>query len=161
MTDPTSLPNFPPPADEHPLRGRVLDVLVDVGLAPNIDDDGDVAVTVNDQQLFVRCVDAEAQVMRVFGQWAIQEDLREDVVRLLEQCNNLNLHMNCVKTGITNNTLVVTSEHLITPGADLSALVQISLQIVLQTVHLWHQQILGIEPGEPGGSPEGGSEESS
>ena len=160
MTDPTSLPNFPPPADEHPLRGRVLDVLVDVGLAPNIDDDGDVAVTVNDQQLFVRCVDAEAQVMRVFGQWAIQEDLREDVVRLLEQCNNLNLHMNCVKTGITNNTLVVTSEHLITPGADLSALVQISLQIVLQTVHLWHQQILGIAPADPEAAPDGPEEPS-
>ena len=37
MSDPTSLPNFPPPADEHPLRGRVLDVLKDLGLNPNID----------------------------------------------------------------------------------------------------------------------------
>ena len=46
MTDPTSLPNFPPPADEHPLRGRVLDILVDLGLAPNLDTDGDVAFTV-------------------------------------------------------------------------------------------------------------------
>src|SRR5215204_5054518 len=54
MTDPTSLPNFPPPADEHPLRGRVLDVLVDLGLRPNLDADGDVAFTANEQQLFIR-----------------------------------------------------------------------------------------------------------
>ena len=68
MTDPTSLPNFPPPADEHPLRGRVLDVLVDLGLQPNIDSDGDVAFTVNEQQLFIRCSEGEVEIMRVFGQ---------------------------------------------------------------------------------------------
>ena len=54
MTDPTSLPNFPPPADEHPLRGRVLDVLVDMGAQPNLDTDGDVAYQANEQTIFVR-----------------------------------------------------------------------------------------------------------
>ena len=46
MTDPASLPNFPPPADEHPLRGRVLDVLQDLEVQPDIDADGDVTFTV-------------------------------------------------------------------------------------------------------------------
>ena len=73
MTDPTSLPNFPPPPDEHPLRGRVLDVLIDQGLHPDIDSDGDVAFTVQDQQLFVRCTEGDFQIMRVFGQWAISD----------------------------------------------------------------------------------------
>ena len=73
MTDPTSLPNFPPPANEHPLRGRVLDALIDQALAPNVDNDGDVAFTVQDQQLFVRCTEGDFQIMRVFGQWAISD----------------------------------------------------------------------------------------
>ena len=100
MTDPTSLPNFPPPPNEHPLRGRVLDVLVDLGLQPNLDNDGDVAFTVNEQQLFVRCTEGEVEIMRVFGQWQIQDDLLGDRLQLHETCNELNLNMNCVKTGV-------------------------------------------------------------
>ena len=57
MTEPTSLPNFPPPPSERPLRGRVLDALIDEGFEPNIDDDGDVAFTMQDQQLFVFVVE--------------------------------------------------------------------------------------------------------
>ena len=120
MTDPTSLPNFPPPPDEHPLRGRVLDVLVDLGLQPNLDTDGDVAFTVNEQQLFVRSSEGEVEIMRVFGQWQIQDDLLADRLHLHETCNELNLNMNCVKTGVAGSTLVVIGEHLVTPGADLS-----------------------------------------
>lgn len=155
MTDPTSLPNFPPPPEEHPLRGRILDVLGDLGLGPNIDGDGDVAFTVNDQQLFVRCTEGDVEVMRLFGQWQIQDDLTEDRLRLHETCNEINLHMNHVKTGIAGTTLVVTGEHVITPGAQLPVLVQVSIQVVLSAVHLWHQRILGIDPetGEPSGDP--------
>ena len=155
MTDPTSLPNFPPPPDEHPLRGRVLDVLVDLGLAPNLDNDGDVAFTVNDQQLFVRCSEGEVEIMRVFGQWQIQEDLLADRLHLHETCNELNLNMNCVKTGVAGSTLVVTGEHLVTPGADLSTLVQVSIQVILSAVQLWHQRVLGIDPSAPDGAGEG------
>lgn len=153
MTDPTSLPNFPPPADEHPLRGRVLDALVDIGVAPNLDGDGDVAFTVNEQQLFVRCSEGEVQIMRVFGQWQIQDDLLGDRVRLFETCNELNLNLNCVKSGIAGSTLVVTGEHVITPGADLTALVQVSIQVILSGVHIWHQRVQGIDPST--GRPDG------
>lgn len=153
MTDPTSLPNFPPPADEHPLRGRVLDVLSDLGVAPNLDGDGDVAFTVNDQQLFVRCTEGDVEIMRLFGQWQIQEELTGDRLKLHETCNEINLHMNHVKTGIAGTTLVVTGEHIVTPGAQLATLVQVSIQVVLSAVHLWHQRIMGIDPttGRPDG----------
>ena len=150
MTDPTSLPNFPPPANEHPLRGRVLDVLVDLGLPPNLDSDGDVAFTVNEQQLFVRCTEGDVEIMRVFGQWQIQEDLLGDRVKLYETCNELNLNMNTVKSGIAGTTLVVTAEHLVTPGADVSSLVQVSIQVILSGVHIWHQRVLGIDPNAGG-----------
>ena len=154
MTDPSSLPNFPPPPDEHPVRGRVLDALVDLGVAPNIDSDGDVAFTVNDQQLFVRCSEGDVQIMRVFGQWQIQEELLADRVKLHETCNELNLNLNCVKSGIAGTTLVVTGEHVITPGSDLNHLVQVSIQVILSGVHIWHQRVQGIDPstGEPDGA---------
>jgi hypothetical protein len=151
MTDPTSLPNFPPPPDEHPLRGRVLDVLVDLGLQPNLDTDGDVAFTVNEQQLFVRCTEGEVEIMRVFGQWQIQEELLGDRLHLHETCNELNLNMNMVKTGVAGSTLVVISEHLPTAGADISTLVQVSIQVILSGVHIWHQRVLGLDPNAGGG----------
>jgi hypothetical protein len=157
MTDPTSLPNFPPPPDEHPLRGRVLDVLVDLGLQPNLDSDGDVAFTVNEQQLFVRSSEGEVEIMRVFGQWQIQDDLLGDRLHLHETCNELNLNMNCVKTGVAGSTLVVTGEHLMTPGADLSTLVRVSIQVILSGVHIWHQRVLGIDPTAEGDAPAGGA----
>ncbi|MGL4743502.1 MAG: T3SS (YopN, CesT) and YbjN peptide-binding chaperone 1 [Dermatophilaceae bacterium] len=157
MTDPSALPNFPPPADEHPLRGRVLDVLVDLGLAPNIDSDGDVAFTANDQQLFIRCTEGDVQVMRVLGQWQIQDDLAADRAKLFETCNDLNLHMNHLKTGIAGTRLVVTGEHVVTPGADLSMLIQVSVQVVLSGVHIWHQRMLGIDPAAEGGAGESAS----
>jgi hypothetical protein len=157
MTDPTSLPNFPPPPDEHPLRGRVLDVLVDLGLAPNLDNDGDVAFTVNEQQLFVRCSEGEVEIMRVFGQWQIQDDLLGDRLLLHETCNELNLNMNCVKTGVAGSTLVVIGEHLATPGADLNTMLQVSIQENLSGVHIWHQRVLGLDPTAEGDAPAGGT----
>lgn len=156
MTDPTSLPNFPPPPHEHPLRGRVLDVLVDLGLQPNLDSDGDVAFSVNDQQLFVRCSEGDVEIMRVFGQWQIQDEMLGDRLKLHETCNELNLNMNCVKTGVAGSTLVVTGEHLVTPGADLPTLVQVSIQVILSGVHIWHQRMLGLDPNIDGDTPTGG-----
>jgi Putative bacterial sensory transduction regulator len=160
MTDPTSLPNFPPPPDEHPLRGRVLDVLVDLGLGPNIDGDGDVAFTANDQSLFARCTEGDVELLRIFGQWQIQEEQVGDRLKLHETCNEVNLHMNHVKTGIAGNTLVVTGEHVVTPGADLPVLVQVSIQVVLSGVQIWHQRLLGIDPNNPQGGPAGSGGES-
>ena len=104
MTDPTSLPNVPPPPDEHPLRGRVLDALIDQGLAPNVDSDGDVAFSVQDQQLFVRCTEGDFQIMRVFGQWAISEAVPSDPLTRLATCNEITLQMNSVKCGLANDT---------------------------------------------------------
>ena len=157
MTDPTSLPNFPPPPDEHPLRGRVLDALIDMGLQPDIDTDGDVAYKSSDQQLFVRCAEGDFQIMRLFGQWQISDDLAADQAHLLETCNEVNLSLNCVKTGLVNNTLVVTGEHLVTGQADVRQLVEVTTQIVLSTVQLWHERAFASGE-EPGGEQQDGGE---
>jgi hypothetical protein len=157
MSDPTSLPNFPPPADEHPLRGRVLDILQDEGFQPDIDSDGDVAFKAQGQQLFVRCLEGDFTIMRVFGQWQIGDDVPQDLLTQLQACNDLTLRLNIVKAGIANNTLVVTGEHVVSPGTDVAVLLQVTTQLVLSAVHMWHQQITG-GPGDeaaPDAGPEG------
>jgi hypothetical protein len=106
MSDPTSLPSFPPPADEHPLRGRVLDVLVDMGAQPNLDTDGDVAYQANEQTIFVRVTEGDLPVMRVFGQWTLPDEVASDADKVSATCNEVNLSLNCVKTGVANNTLL-------------------------------------------------------
>ena len=140
MSDPTSLPNFPPPADEHPLRGRVLDVLKDLGLNPNIDGDGDVAFMIGEppQQLFVRCLDGDWPVMRIFGQWLIGEQVPDDLYLRLQRCNDFSLQLNLAKVGIANNNLVVSVEHVVTMQTDISALFQISVNLIMEVVQMWH-----------------------
>ncbi|HYO85070.1 MAG TPA: hypothetical protein VES01_01210 [Dermatophilaceae bacterium] len=145
MSDPTSLPSFPPPAGEHPLRGRVLDALQDEGFRPDIDDDGDVSYKAEGQQLFVHCTEGELPVMRVFGQWQVGDDLPDDETAQLRAANDLTLRMNIVKAGLNNGTLVVTSEHIVVPEADVRALLAISTQLVLTGVQLWHQLMLGVD----------------
>jgi hypothetical protein len=147
MTDPTSLPNFPPTPDEHPLRGRVLDALIDEGYEPNIDQDGDVAFTVQEQQLFVRCMEGDFTVMRVFGQWQVGDEVPQDLLSQLRACNELTLRLNVVKAGIANGTLVVTGEHVIAAETELRALLDVTIQLVLSAVHLWHETIMGRIPG--------------
>jgi hypothetical protein len=160
MTDPTSLPNFPPPPDEHPLRGRVLDALIDQGLAPNVDSDGDVAFTVQDQQLFVRCTEGDFQIMRLFGQWAISDAVPGDPLTRLSTCNEITLQMNIVKAGLANDTLVVTAEHIVMPTSDVASLVAVSTQLVLAGVQMWHERIMGgggeTGPGAGQPAPDGG-----
>ena len=148
MTDPTSLPNFPPPPGEHPLRGRVLDALIDEGFEPNIDDDGDVAFSMQDQQLFVRCMEGDFTIMRVFGQWQIGEEVPQDTLTQLLACNELTLSLNVVKTGIANETLVVTGEHVVGADTDVKGLLMVTTQLVLSAVHMWHETIMGRTHGD-------------
>jgi hypothetical protein len=143
MTDPTSLPNFPPAPGGHPLRGRVLDALLDEGFEPNIDDDGDVAFTVDDQQMFVRCTEGDFPIMRVFGQWQMGEDVPQDPLTRLMACNELTLGLNVIKAGIANETLVVTGEHVIGADTDVKGLLVVTAQLVLSAVHMWHETIMG------------------
>ena len=152
MTDPTSLPNFPPPPSEHPLRGRVLDALIDEGLEPNIDQDGDVAFTFQEQQLFVRCVEGEFTIMRLFGQWQVGDDVPQDALSQLQACNDLNLGLHVVKAGLANGTLVVTGEHIVAPETDVRALLGLTTQLVLSAVHMWHEIITGGVQDESSGT---------
>lgn len=142
MSDPTALPNFPPPRDEHPLRGVVIDALQDLGLSANLDKEGDVSFQANEQTMFVRCIESnDVRIMRVFGQWQVGAQVPQDKVMQLSVCNDLNLSMTMVKTGIGQDNLVVTSEHLVTSDGVVKSLVGTSVQIILATVAAWHERI--------------------
>lgn len=157
MSDPTSLPNFSPqpgegdgaePPAEAPLKERVKDALVELGLEASIDTDGDVSFTFEGQQLFVRCADDESNVLRVFGQWALEDPVPTDETERLRVCNDLNVAFNLVKAAVANDTLLVTSEHILPRGADVRGLLGLSVPLVLQGVQLWHQRATGQDLAE-------------
>ncbi|WP_426561646.1 T3SS (YopN, CesT) and YbjN peptide-binding chaperone 1 [Angustibacter sp. McL0619] len=144
MTDPTSLPDFPPPSDQRPLRGRVLDVLLDEGYRPDIDDDGDVAVKVQGQQLYVRCTEGEITVLRVFGQWRL-DDVDADELSMLRACNSVSSRLSVAKTTLGDRILIVSADHLVTTGTPLQLVVTSSLELVLTAVNLWHEALGEIQ----------------
>ncbi|WP_194288502.1 hypothetical protein [Ornithinicoccus halotolerans] len=140
MTDPTSLPNFPPPPEERPLRGRVLDALQDLQFGPDLDSQGDVRFTAKQQQLFVRCLTGgQVDVMRVYGQWRIAESVPDDLMTRLNACNDVTLGVNLVKAGIASGNLVLSVEQVIGQQEDPKAKLQIATGMLLQAVALWHK----------------------
>lgn len=143
MTDPTSLPDFPPSPDEHPLRGRVLDALLDEGYRPDIDPDGDVAVKVQGQQLYVRCTEGAITVLRVFGQWRLGDAVPGDELSLLRACNEVSARLSVVKLTLGEGILVASADHVVTAGTPLREVVTSSLELLLTAVGMWHDSLGG------------------
>lgn len=140
MTDPTSLPNFPPPPEEHPLRGRVLDALQDLKFGPDLDPAGDVKFTAQSQQLFVRCLQGgQVDIMRTFGQWQISDTVPADLQTRLNACNDVTLGVNLVKAGIAAGNLVLSVEQVVGKNENPKAKLQIAVGLLLQAVGLWHK----------------------
>ena len=63
----------------------------DLGSSPDIDADGDVTFTVNDQNLFIPLSRGELQIMRIFGQWQLPEPAHRPGDQGARTCNRLNL----------------------------------------------------------------------
>jgi type III secretion system-like peptide-binding chaperone len=148
MTDPTSLPSFPPPPDEHPLRGRVLDALIDEGLQPAIDEDGDVAVRLQDQMLFVRTLDTAPPMMRVFGQWLLDDSLAGDELTRLRAANAVTGALNLVKVTVHADRLAVAVDLVVGDGLELQSLLSATLEAILGSVRTWHQTVGQLLEGD-------------
>ena len=157
MSDPTSLPSFPPPDDEHPLRGRVLDALIDAGLSPNVDGDGDVNLLVQKQKMFVRCVDKPVPMMRVFGQWRVGDSVPDDELTRLRAANDVTARTNLVKATVHNGVLLVAVDLVVPAGAPLRQLLQGAFAGILSAVKAWHVAAGGSSPGDNGPAGSGGS----
>jgi len=152
VTDPTSLPAFPPPGDEHPLRGRVLDALLDDGYRPGVDEDGDVALRVQGQQMFVRCMDTNPPLMRVFGQWMVGPEVPGDDYVRLQAANAVTGALNLVKATIHENRLVIAVDLVVAGGLDLRSVLSATLDAILGSVQTWHATVLQLAGG-PSGRP--------
>lgn len=165
MTDPTALPTFGPaggtpgnPSGESPVEGsdaamnndlqeRVMRVLQNFGTNPEIDADGDIALTADENRLFVRCFPGELQAMQFSGHWNVPEQVEHDLQRQLEACNAINMGLHLVKVGLVNGTLVVAVELIADTDEALPGMVHISISQILSAVRLWHENVLGLEPG--------------
>jgi hypothetical protein len=163
MTDPTSFPNFPPPPQDRPLSGRVLDALQDLQMSPNLDREGDVAFEVRDQRMFVKIVQGEQfDIMRVFGQWQVAGTVPEDLLTRLNGCNDVTLGVNLVKAGIAGGNLVLAVEQIVARQEQPKAKLQIATGLILQALSLWHRNVVaksraeqGLDPELPEDAPEG------
>lgn len=151
MTDPTSLPNFPPPENEHPLRGRVLDALIDEGFRPDVDEDGDVAVRVQGQQLFIRCMDTQPPLMRVFGQWMIGDDVPGGEIIRLRAANAVTGALNLVKATVLDDRLVIAVDLVVADSLDLRSLITATVDAVLGSVQTWHATVVELLKEGSGG----------
>jgi hypothetical protein len=143
MTDPTSLPSFPQNhgpgfIQEHPLRSRVLDVLLNDGHEPTIDSDGDIVVRTQDQTVFVRCLETEPPMMRVFGQWLLDQSLRGNELVRLRAANAVTGALNLVKVTLHEDRLSVAVDLVVADGLDLGPLLASTIDAVLGSVRTWH-----------------------
>jgi hypothetical protein len=148
MSDPTALPSFPPPPEEHPLRGRVLDVLIDAGMAPDLDGDGDVSVLAEGQRLFVRCADGEMPLMRIFGQWRVGPTVPDDETTRLRAASTITARLNLVKVTLHDSVLLVAIDAIVSPDTDLRQVLLSGFPALMGAVQMWHKQAGGAVAGD-------------
>lgn len=147
MTDPTNLPNFPMGDDaaggQTPqLIDQVKERLEADGMKPQVDKDGDIGFDVQGQTMFVRVTEGDVDIMRVFGQWQIGSDVPQDVGRWLQNTNDITLGANVIKMGIVGSTLVVSGEHLMLKGDSPSPRLQLTVNMIMQAVQIWHENVM-------------------
>ena len=88
--------------------------------------------SVEDQNLFVRVMEGEIALIRLFGQWQITDDITSDLTKRLNAANDVTLSLNIVKVGIARDMVVVSGEHLVTPDLDLEMVLPSTTQMILQ-----------------------------
>jgi hypothetical protein len=130
------------------LRERVVAALLDGGYRPTVDDDGDVEVTVQEQMLFVRCIDSVPPLMRVFGQWLIA-DLPHSELAQLRAANAVTASVNLAKATVHEDRLTVAVDLLAGDDFHLPSLLDASMDAVLGCVRSWHATVLELT-GRPG-----------
>lgn len=133
------------------MRGRILDALLDEGYEPLIDDDGDVAVVVHGQQVFVRCLDTVPPLTRVFGQWLIGEEVPGDMLVRLSAANAVTAALNLVKATVHEDRLVVAIDLVMSDGLALRSLLKATLEAAVSAVQTWHATVLELAEEAVGG----------
>lgn len=133
-----------PSAQLQALRERVRETLAEQGYRPEIDNDGDVAVKVEGQVLFVRAFDTQPPLIRVFGQWAMDENVPGDAFTRMRAANALTGALNLVKVTALDEWLVVAVDLVVTEGTPLDSLLPGTLDAVRGSVQTWHSTVMRL-----------------
>lgn len=130
------------------MRDKALAALAAQGFETQVDGDGDIVFSIDEQQLLVRCIDSEPglALLRIFGQWQITDDLPAEPAKRLLAANDVNLGINFVKLGVAGDNLIVAGDHLVGPQDDVSELIRGTAGMLLQAVQAWHQAVTGDGP---------------
>jgi hypothetical protein len=128
------------------LRTRVLAALAAEGLSAVVDQDGDVAVAVGDQTVFVSVFATAPPFLRVFGSWRI-DGTEEDELAFLRAANAVTGAINLVKVTVHGDALVVAADLLMPAGGveldddTVAALVTSTIDAVLGAAQTWHAML--------------------
>ncbi len=116
--------------EDRPLRERVLDALLAEGLPAEVDEDGDVGLVMDDQMVFVRCVDSVPPLARAFGQWVL-DSTSDSELTWLRAANAVTGAVNLVKASVHGDRLVVAIDLVVAPGLPLGPVLASAFQAVL------------------------------
>lgn len=116
--------------EDRPLRERVLDGLLAEGLPAEVDEDGDIGLVLDDQMVFVRCVDSEPPLARVFGQWVLDTTAAGELT-WLRAANAVTGAVNLLKASVHGDRLVVAIDLVVAPGLPLGPVLVAAFQAVL------------------------------
>ena len=97
MVDAGSVPTLPTSPAAGSLRARVVDALRAGGLDPALEPDGDLAVNAQGQRLFVQCLDTVPPLVRVSGQWLLDDSVGGDELARLRAANEVTAGAHLVK----------------------------------------------------------------
>jgi len=161
MTEPTALPpaldptTWVPLEPEPRLRARVLAEARAEGLDPVVDEDGDVGVILAGQMLFLRCVDSEPPLIRVFGQWILDPASGTEVT-WLRAANAVTGSLNLIKATVHGDRLVIAADLVVGETIALGPLLASSLEAVLGSARTWHETVTELQsPDRKGPWPAG------
>ena len=128
------------------IRTRVLAALAAEGLPAVVDEDGDVAVDVGDQTVFVSVFATAPPFLRVFGSWLV-EGTADDELRFLRAANAVTGAINLVKVTVHGDAVVVAADLLLPAGGaeldddTVAALVTSTIDAVLGAAQTWHAML--------------------
>jgi hypothetical protein len=138
MVDAGSVPTLPTSPAAGSVRARVVDALRAGGLEPVLEPDGDLAVIVQDQRMFVQCLDTVPPLVRVSGQWLLDDSVGGGELDRLRAANEVTGGSNLVKVTLHGDRLVIAVDLLLGPDVELTSLLAASVQTVVASVHGWH-----------------------
>jgi hypothetical protein len=112
-----------------------------------VDEDGDILLPVDDQVVFIRCVDSAPALVRVFGCWQVGEVPGGELVHL-RAANAVTGAITLIKLTLHEELLIVAAELIVNDASPLGPLVRGAVDAVLGAARTWYATI-GEILGEP------------